>query len=244
MNRTVLAVFLFGLPIAASATAIIANCNGVVAVPVDNSASCGANVEFGDPQFPQTAMVQAQASISFASSLSVFVDALESPGGNNNTGGAIFAESEVSGFVNVLVTGATGTGFIEACSSGNSDAGALAVVSFGGVSVLWDLESQVGPGPCFGPFSASRQYATPIVFGVPQVEPFSVQASAELNGQGDAMLSGFELFDADGNPLSDVTLSITDATPEPSAFFLCLAGLCVFCGAARLLSGGKSAESV
>jgi hypothetical protein len=225
LNRTVLAVLLFGLPIAASATAIIANCGGVVAVPVGNSASCEATVEYGPPPDMLPASVQAQASLSFGSSFSVSVDALESPTVS------VYAEAEVLGSVNVLVTGATGAGFLEPCGSGSTpDADESEGIMFGGISVG---PAQPLPG-LPGCETYSPQYGIPIVFGVPQVEQFSVQAlSSGLGHEGEATLTGFVVYDAAGNPVSDATVTVTDA-PEPSAIFQCIAGLCLFYGTARV----------
>jgi hypothetical protein len=233
LNRTVLAVLLFGLPIAASATAIIANCNGVVAVPVGNAASCEATVEYGPPPDMLTAFTQAQASVSFGSSFNVSVDALEGPTL------LVSAYAAVLGSVNVLVTGGTGAGFLEPCGSGSTpDADESEEMTFGGISVGPALSLPGLPG-C-GTYS--QQYGIPIVFGVPQVEQFSVQAlSSGLGHEGQATLAGFGVYDAAGNLVSDATVTVTDA-PEPSALFPCLAGLCVFYRTARRWGGSTGAR--
>jgi hypothetical protein len=223
LNRTVLAVLLFSLPIVGSATAIIANCNGVLAVPVDNTASCQATPEFGPPPDMLPAFVEAQASVSFGSSFSVSVDALEYPTVS------LYAEAEVLGSVNILVTGGTGAGFLEPCGSGSTpDADQSEEMIFGGIGV-----SPVPSFPLITCETYSQQNSIPIVFGVPQMEQFSAYAySSGLGHEGRATLSGFGVFDADGNLISDATVTVTDA-PEPSAIFPCIAGLCVVYRMAR-----------
>jgi hypothetical protein len=138
------------------------------------------------------------------------------------------ASAEVSGFVNVLVTGGTGAGFLEACMTAFSDAGATGIATFGGVSYAGQ-----SPAPCGGPFSLTEEYSISIIFGAPQVDEFSAQASATLDSAGGASFAGFQVFDSTGTLLSDATVAVTEAVPEPSALVPCLATIGLFYLAAK-----------
>ncbi len=102
-------------------------------------------------------------------------------------------------------------------------AGGAGSVAFGSAS----YGAQLVPIPsCGPPFISNSGYVTPIVFGVSQVEQFSVEAvGGGIDGSGDASLGGFQVFDAAGNLLSNAKVAVTDTVPEPSALFPLFASL-------------------
>ena len=229
MLRTV--ALLAALASASGATISSVTCNGVSITGL-GSLSCG-SPNFTTPSF-------ASAAIS-----GLFVTATVGAQLLNDVAGSAAASASINGTFSFTVDGGTGGGFFLPCLFAGRDSSPRASGSgsalFGPFSA-----SPVGKGVvnmCQGtpPFATGRAF----VFGVPQIFELSIGASASgavapsmplfvaASGEAGFGLTGspFLFWDAAGNPLSNVTYTLTEAVPEPYSFWLCLTLLVAVCGA-------------
>lgn len=205
--RSFVLVFLAALSLSGSTLVTVsATCNGATYQGGD-SVSCG----------DYTAGATAMASLA-----NLFVMAGASAGPYPSTSSASASLSE--DFI-LTVTGGYGDGYAAPeLSAGASNWGAPAVAwagaSLGGCSV-----GAYGTGP---PADYCSPTSVAFVFGVPQMLTLSESAGAEAGPwewgtpevEGSAAFGGFFFFDAQGQPLSDVTYTFvpvdSSATPEPA----------------------------
>jgi len=139
--------------------------------------------------------------------------------------------------------GGTGEGFFYPCFEARSPShlgGVMGGGSFDGVGFSF-LETPFVTNCNGGP--DNFQNSKPFTYGVPQIVPFSMDATAVINAptfdffaeQADESFIGFAFFDPAGNLLSNVTFTLVEV-PEPSAASLLGIGWLFFVAVRRMLN--------
>jgi hypothetical protein len=148
-----------------------------------------------------------------------------------------FASSSASfsGYYAFTLFGGTGEGFFYPCFEARSPShlgGVMGGGSFDGVGFSF-LEAPFVTNCNGGPDNFHN--SKPFTYGVPQIVPFSMDATAVINAptfdffdeQADESFIGFAFFDPAGNPLSNITFTLVEV-PEPTAWSLLSIGLMCF----------------
>ena len=227
MVRCVLC-FTFAVSLASAATiSTSATCDGVTTVGT-TSASCGDSTA--------QALVQITG-ISFEVSVQAAIARSAVPPSSASS------SASFSGNYVFTMFGGTGEGFFYPCFEARSPShlgGVMGGGSFDGVGFSF-LETPFVTNCNGGP--DNFQNSKPFTYGVPQIVPFSMDATAVINAptfefvdeQADESFIGFAFFDPAGNLLSNVTYTLVEV-PEPSAWSMLTIGLIFLSGGIRCLS--------
>ncbi len=224
-------VLLASIPLFGGTFGTEADCYGVV---VNGGVSASCATAWGTYAFATVSLT----------GLSVSAEAGAEVAYNWGSASAGFTE----GFM-LTVTGASGDGYAEPLFSSNASP-SQGAATFGEVSASLGGCSLDTVGAALGSCSPT---SIPFVFGVPQTltlaEYAVANASSPFGSSAVASWAGFEFFDANGQPLSDVSYSFVSTgqptgLPEPGTLILTAIACAALVAFARRLGNSAQAGSL